>query len=58
MLKPLGIRTTRSRIPEEAVDRHIKEELLRGRTSLSKLGTEMPKAPDFGKGQPIMIQGP
>jgi hypothetical protein len=56
--KPLGFRTTRSRIPEEAVCRHIKEELLRGRTSLSKLGTEMPNAPDFGKGRPIMIQGP
>jgi len=53
--KHLGIRTTRSRIPEEAAYRHIKEELLCVRTSLPNLGTEIPSALDFGKGRPIMV---
>ena len=43
---------------EEFVIESIKTELLRRRTSLSKLGTDQANAPDFGKGRPILIYGP
>ena len=43
---------------EEFVIESIKTELLRGRTSLSKLGADQANAPDFGKGRPILIYGP